>query len=367
MTEIMTASHQWANRPADERFTSLTALAAFTRFSRNNSARRVMSNRDLTVVPSATDPYDIGVVGKKGTPASLTHWGFGQLAARANVPAGYLRDNRLPGALIADNLNWGLHHSRDVESVSVLLRRDEQQAVSLAAVNGPDYGVVWNSDIAETMVAEFGDGVSGHWRIPGEFGRRVEPTKANTTLYASDRDMWAFLADEDRRIECPNRRDGSTGSLARGFYVANSEVGSSTLILGMFLFDYVCANRIIWGAEGFKEIRIRHTAGAPHRWIEEIKPILRQYAEAAPGNVENTIKAAQAARIKGDVETFLANRFGKSAVNAIVAAHEREEHKPIATIWDAITGATAYAKALTHTDSRVKIERTAGELLALAA
>ena len=69
----------------------------------------------------------------------------------------------------------------------------------------------------------------------------------NTTLFASDRDMFVFLADEDNRIENPNRRAGRFGSFARGFFVWNSEVGKTTLGAGFFLFDYVCCNRIVWG------------------------------------------------------------------------------------------------------------------------
>ena len=77
--------------------------------------------------------------------------------------------------------------------------------------------------------------------MPGEFGNKVTVTTANTTLFASDRDMFVFLADEDNRIEIPNRRAGKFGSFARGFFVWNSEVGKTTLGAGFFLFDYVCA------------------------------------------------------------------------------------------------------------------------------
>ncbi len=93
--------------------------------------------------------------------------------------------------------------------------------------------------------------------------------------------MFVFLADEDRRIEIPNRRDGKPGSLARGFFVWNSEVGNTTLGAGFFLFDYVCSNRYVWGADQYTEIRIRHTSGAPDRWLEEVTPVLREYAEGS--------------------------------------------------------------------------------------
>ena len=218
------------------------------------------------------------------------------------------------------------------------------------------------------MSVRTGDGVTGAWRVPGEFGKRLDAvTKANTTLYASDRDMWCFLADEDRRIDVPNRRSGTAGSLARGFYVSNSEVGAQRLVLGMFVFDYVCCNRIIWGAEQHTEIKIRHTAGAPHRWLEEIKPVLREYAASSPTGVSETIAAARQRKIAGDIETFLATRFGKGMVTKIQAAHMIDEHRPVETVWDAVVGATAFARQLEHVDARVKIEREAGKLLQMVA
>ena len=51
----------------------------------------------------------------------------------------------------------------------------------------------------------------------------------------------------------------------------------------------------------------------------------------------------------------------------IKAAHEREEGRPIETLWDAVTGVTAYAKTIEHQDNRVGIERLGGKLLDLAA
>jgi|SRR5579872_221463 len=369
--ELMQANRQWASRPSDERFTSLYDLAAFVRYERQNSRRRVMPNRGLTVVPSVTDAQDIAITGPNGHPAQFTHWAFTQLAGLAGVPAGYIRESEMPGGLAADCLNWGLHHHRKVEDVSVLLRRrentDGSTSTFLGAVNGPNYGPVWNADIAEALVNHYGDGRSGKFRVPGEFGKAVAVTKDNTTLYASDRDMWVFLADEENRIDVPNRRAGSTGSLARGFYVGNSEVGAQTLTLGMFLFDYVCCNRIIWGAQDFREIKVRHTASAPHRWLEEVEPILRAYAEAPAAPVAETIRLAQQAKIKGDVEKFLSSRFGTGMAASIQASHMVDEGRPIETLFDAVTGATAFARQLVHVDARVKLERQAGDLLRLTA
>lgn len=363
-THDMTVSHQWVKRPDDERFTSLTALAAYTKYRREHSAQRVIPNRKLQVLPSATDQWDVAVCGPNGNPAQFTHWSFSQYASLAGVPAGYLRSG-LPGALIADNLNWGMQHLRSVEDIGVLLSRNGDAVPHLRAATGPNYGRIWDTEITENLRDLFGDGISGDWRIPGEFGKKVAITKQNTTIYGSDRDMWVFLADETNRVEIPNRRDGSPGSLARGFYIGNSEVGSKTLTIGMWLFDYACYNRILWGVNEKQEISIRHTTGAPFRWNEEIKPILQQFArtDIDPRPIQATIKAAQEQKLMESLETFLANRFGKSMVNPIIAAHQADEQRPIETIFDVVTGATAYAQTIPHQDQRVLVERAAGQLL----
>ncbi len=250
----------------------------------------------------------------------------------------------------------------------MLLTRDGDGA-SLAAVTGPNYGRVWNSTVIDSLHERFGDGVTGDFRVPGEFGKAVNVTKDNTTLYASDRDMFVFLADEKNRVDVPNRRNGESGSMARGFFVWNSEVGASTLGIATFLFDYVCMNRIVWGATKYREIRIRHTSGAPHRWLEEVEPAIRSYAQSETHSITAAIEAAKAKRIgsREEVAKFLASRFTKSQAKNIKAAHFADEGRPIETLWDSVTGITAYARSIQYQDQRVALEREAGKVLDLVA
>jgi hypothetical protein len=273
----------------------------------------------------------------------------------------------MPGPIIADCINYNLRYTRGVEDIGVLLTSKGDYDNELRSVNGPNYGRVYDADVVDALVDRFGDGVSGTWRVPGEFGNRVAVTKENTTLYASDRDMFVFLADEENRIEVPGRRAGKSGSFARGFFVWNSEVGKTTLGAGFFLFDYVCCNRIIWGADQYTEVRIRHTKGAPDRWFEEVAPVLKEYSEGSAKPVMQAIEDARSKRIEDDLNVFLAKRFGKAAAPAIMAVHEQEEGRPIETLWDVTVAATAFARSRTNTDKRLEIERTAGELLKLAA
>lgn len=363
MTTLTQASTQWATRPADQRFTSLHSMLDFMNRVRQHSVARVVSSRRLTAQPVEGDSSALVISAPNGHAVAPTHWSFGQLAQRAGAPAGYLRD--LPAPLAADCLNFGLHHTRDVEELGVLLHQDGGVG-ELTAVTGPNYGRVWNATIVQALIARFGDGVTGNFRVPGEFGRHVDVTTENTTLYASDRDMFIFLADEEHRIEVPHRRDGKSGSLARGFFVSNSEVGKSKLVISVFLFDYVCCNRIVWGAEGYEEIAIRHSSGAPDRWIEEVKPAIEAYANSSTSGLTTLIAQAQDKRL-ADVDAFLSARFSKSQVGAIKAAHFADEDRPIETLWDATTAVTAYARGIGYQDERVALEREGGKILKLAA
>lgn len=350
MSEIMTASAEWSKRPADERFTSLHALAERTSHMRRTSRSAVVSNRSFDVTPGrwakpapVSAPHDdtqervgstgaapsngdaiadhalslllrqplakqpanagaestfttdetatgLALISKAGHAYRPSHHAFSQLAQLAGAPAGYLRS--LPAAMTADCLNYGLHHARDVEEIGLLLQRNGDS--TLRAATGPNYGRIWDDEIVSTLVDLYGDGVSGRFRVPGEFGRRVPVTQANTTLYAGDRDMFVFLTDEENRIEVSNRRNGESGALARGFLVYNSEVGSRSFGIETFLFDYVCMNRIIWGATNHQTFRMRHTSGAPDRWLEKLQPALRAYADASTEGVTDLIAAAQA-------------------------------------------------------------------------
>lgn len=378
MSDTLTAaSRQWATRPDDQRFTSLTDMLAFKRQLTANSRAKVVPSKALTIAPTA-DTADAGLLisGANGAGYEPTHWAFGQVAQLAGAPAGYLRT--LPAPIAADALNYGLQFNRQAEEVGVLLQRpttidgtvmesgNVAAAPQLVAATGPKYGRIWDRDVIAALVDRFGNGVDGDFRVPGIFGERVDVTKANTTLYAGDRDMFVFLADEDHRVEIPNRRNGETGTLARGFFVWNSEVGSKTFGVATFLFDYVCCNRIVWGAAEYKEIRIRHSSLAPERFMSEIAPALATYANSSTASITAAIADARAVAldsITADKNEWLASRFGKRLAASMATAHELEEGRPIETVWDAVVGATAVARSITWQDDRVELERKAGDLL----
>jgi len=364
MTNLYTASNEWQSRPADQRFENLHALACYTAYQKQHSKAVVVPSRRLKAQPHGTDHKSLEIVGPNGHPAFLTHYAFGQLAQLAGAPAGYLRT--LPSEMAADCVNYGLHIARDVEDIGVLLHKNGQPEPVVRAATGPNYGRVWNADIVALLVDRFGDGITGPWRVPGEFRRKVEVSKDNTTLYASDRDMFVFLADEERPLTIANRRGGQHGTMARGFFLWNSEVGASTLGAAFFLYDEVCKNRIVWDVAELSEIRIRHTVSAPDKWLDKIVPVLNDFAYSSAAPIVETIERARQTKIAGDLDAFLAQRFGRGKVAAIKQAHEADEGRPIETVWDVTTAATAYARQIEHQDLRVALERAAGKVLVAA-
>lgn len=358
MINLMDCNRQWSTRPPEERFLDLPSMHSALVQLRANSRSGVFDSAKLRAVPAA-DNRGLYLEGPNGHQAAPSNWAFGQVARLVGAPAAYLQE--LPAPLAADNLNFGLQVAREGEDVQLLLTRKGDD-LELRAATGPRYGRVWNSDVIGALMDRFGDGRTGTFRIPGEFGRQVAITKDNTTLYAGDRDCFVFLADEERRIEVPGRRDGKPGALARGFFVTNSETGAAALAVKTFLFDYVCSNRIVWGAQEVREISIRHSSGAPRRFVEEVTPALEAYAAGSASGVELTIQAAQAARLD-KVQQFLAGRFGPRIAERVQLVHQEEEGRPIETVWDAVTGATAYARSIPWTAERVAFEEKAGEIL----
>ena len=363
------ASRQWMTRPEDERHVSLHAMYDRLQDVKEHSKVGIFANREVTAVPDPKDPEHKGLrlAGPRGGLLDISNWSFGQLAKLGGAPAGYLR--QLPAPLAADCLNYGLKVERAPEEVGLLMTRTESDPMPiLRAATGPAYGRIWNADVVKRLIDAFGDGITGDFRVPGEFGKGVEVTKANTTLYASDRDMFVFLADEKNRIEVPNRRDGKPGSLAKGFYVWNSEVGDTTFGLGVFLFDFVCCNRIVWGQQDYQELKIVHRKTAPDRFLEEAAPLLLTFAQQGVTSADEAKIRAAIGRKVDAVDEFLRNRAGLSSTRAaaVMGAFEADEHRPMESLWDVATGLTAYARAVPYQDQRVELERLGGKIIDMA-
>ena len=352
---MMEASHQWAKRPADERFQTLAALRESVH------ARRMVSRSTDVTLSSLNVRMDGGglVINSGVSECEPTHWSFGQLASAIGAPGGYLRT--LSPKLLTDCFNEGLAQAESPAKIMVASR--EEGPGNLQAVTSTTYGRIWDADCVDA-VTRIQERTSGRFYNPPAYvkgGTGTEPSG----LYASDHDCFMFLIDGGSRLEV-----GPRAKLNRGFIMSNSETGARTMTLMTFLFNEVCGNHIIWGAQEVNKLVIRHTAGGPYRFDAEAAPLLLAYAEDSALPVESVIRKAQAFALpdngaKRDTlnEWFKSNgKFSNSEVRGGIEAAFAEEGQ-CATLWDAVQGLTAYARGFDHVDARVELERRAGALL----
>lgn len=368
-------SSEWFSRPDDERYLSLSDLYAAVRSRADRATARTVETSAIRVEASRDDAERLALtVPGRDAPIAPSHWSFGQLCGLVGAPSAYLRD--LPAALAGINLQHGLvsHRAELVKTLEV-----DDNRVELRAVTGPDYGRIWDHELVGAVMKIAGDGTGDtRWKVPGQIDWStmthnpfVDITKDNTTLYASDRDVFLFLVDDTNPIEAGRLPNGDPDLYFRGFYAWNSEVGSKTLGIASFYLRGVCCNRNIWGAEDFQEINIRHSKFATHRFAHEAAPALKRFANSSPAPFVAGIRAAReqiVAKKDEERESFLRKRgFSKSDTAKIISTVLAEEGHPPASIFDFVQGITAVARTKAHQDVRLELEGKAKVLLEHAA
>lgn len=357
-------SRQWANRPEDQRFTSIDALLAQTKAWAEASHTKTVTPRQIEIMADATT----------GTKMGLTHYSFERIAAMAAAPANYLR--RVPAQLAALNLNYGLRAAEQKDQ-SLYLRADGDDTL-LRGITSTRYGRILDMDVVKAVQGIAGNGTGDtRWKVPGTidwggahgiaYNPNVDITSQNTTLYASDRDVFMFLVDDFNPIEVGKLANGAPDLMFRGFYVWNSEVGDKTFGVATMYLRGVCQNRNLWGVEGFNEVTFRHTAGAPDRFLTEAAPALATFTEGSTSKLIAGVTAAKQAIVsKTDEErlTFLGDLgFSIKASEALIQTSIAEEGRAPESVWDHAQAITAFARTVPTQEARIKTEQIAGKLL----
>lgn len=389
--ELFHAHNQWANRPADERFTSIQELFDVTKGYANTAAAKVMP---VSMIRTEAVDGDVRIVGKQNNPALLTHWSFGQLAARIGAPASYLRD--LPATLACQNMNHGLAKLAERnEDTKANLLFHQNGSLLLRAFTSDKYARIWNWEVAERLLKleslgwspatpdkRFDGGDPKKCQMCDGKGSTLGHTStgqgdvndctyckgtgnALPALYASDHDMFAFVRNNSVVI----REDGNPDGLQRGVIVENSEVGASALKLTRFLYREMCGNHIIWGASKVLEISVRHVGDARERW-QGYNAEIRRYAEQGAAEDEAKISSAKTVRLGDTKEEVLDKLFGirslqlsRKTLDAGYDAAVPDEDGDPRTVWGLVQGLTRHSQTLQYTDARTDVDRAAGRIM----
>jgi len=147
-------------------------------------------------------------------------------------------------------------------------------------------------------------------------------------------------------------------------------VGSKTMGIACFLFRGVCGNFGIWGAQDVRVLKIRHSSGGPERFINEAIPALNDYVRMTAKPIEQAVRKAKALELPAASDDFSAwfmsgkngAKFNAAEVRRAVEFADAEEGKHN-TLWDMYNGFTAAARQMAFVESKVDMEKRAGQLL----
>jgi hypothetical protein len=360
-TTLTQANAQWSRRPADERFSSIEAMDRAARAFKTSAIVEEIKTNALRI---AAQGNDLVLETPKGAPALLTNWSFSQIASRASAPAAYLKD--LPASLAADCLNHGLKQAGDDEKGAQLLLGNAGKAVApiARAITSDKYSRIWNADITSRLLELE---ARGPWQpAPAAFD-------GSRGLYLGDRDMFAFLVDNERRIF----ETGPGGGLSRGFFVSNSEVGDASFQIMTFFYEYVCGNHRVWGAQGIAEAKVIHIGNDQSSKAFDIMAVeVKKYAEASAKDDEQMVERCRRYVIAAKKEDVLDAIFklkvsglGKTVAGKAydLAAQREDWYGAPNTAWGYAGGLTEIARDLPNASDRHALDCAATKIMEMAA
>jgi hypothetical protein len=356
-TTLTQANAQWSRRPADERFGSLVEMDRAARAFKTSATVEQIKADALRVAASGTQ---LLLTGPKGGEAVMTNWAFSQMAERAKAPTAYLKT--LPASIAADCLNHGLDGADDDKLTQVLVGRSGGTPVA-RAVTSDKYSRIWNADITKRLLELE---ARGPWQpAPAAFD-------GSRGLYLGDRDMFAFLVDNERRIF----ETGPGGGLSRGFFVSNSEVGDASFSIMTFLYEYVCGNHRVWGAQSINEARIIHIGHDQSAKAFEMMTVeVRKYAEASSADDEAKVASTRTYQIGASKDDVLDAIFKlkvpaitkKLAGQAYDLAEQRVDwYGSPRSAWGYAGGLTEIARDLPNASDRHALDLAATRVMEMA-
>jgi hypothetical protein len=364
MSNIYSASSQYANRPADERFTSLADMIAAAVEDKNLSAERTYNLRDLRAVATPTDVRLASPLAQ----ATLTHWSFGQLCRSVAAPAGYLRDGLSP-ALAADCLNYGIQQAPVGTRLNLLLRQANGNPEPIVrAATSDSYARVWDAELYGQVARVITDR-DDRWQLPMTW----EGTRAGA--YRGDRDSFLIITNGGSIVDDPSLRGGSNagnGQMFRGLLIRNSEVGAAAITIEQILFRFICGNHILWGAVIDRKFKRRHVgAGVLHKTAREISSIAFQWAQASTERDNAIIKGLVSLELAHTRDAVIdeLQAIGATREQAI-RMYDRCEATEAASprsYWGLAQGATRASQDTTYQDERYALDKLAAAVLARGA
>jgi hypothetical protein len=385
MPNLVQAHNEWRTRPIDQRFWNVQELAEATKKVRENSVTTEVPLQSLTVIPTSED--EISLQSNDGNnevlsqvQARLNWFSANRLANEVKAPSAYLRT--LPTVLAAKCLNHGIQQS-ERRNVNLLLHRNG--VLTTRAITSDKYARIWNDTICGLLLPLVEQG----WRNPPAYGDvraatredlmpcsriRVGDMIGPSGLYASDKDMFAFLVNPTNPIEDRGSR-GARNILYRGFITWNSEVGDKSYGCMGFLFNSVCGNHIIWDATEIFKTEARHVGHVGWKVRNNFEYNVPRFLEMSGNKMEERIKKSREYKLgnnKNEVLDVVFKKMGLLTLDEANSSYELAVANPQDsldaapyTAWGFVQGLTRMSQSVKFADKRAGLELVGGKILRL--
>lgn len=389
----MSASSQWMHRPSDERFESLDTMLLAAQNKTKKSREIDTSAKSLKFAPRNDD--GIVVVGQKGE-ANPSYLASRQISQRLGLGTGLFAtdDNEKPllsNRIICDALNYRCSQMNPHEEIKLLIQQG-QTDLTVRSVTSPGYARVFDSEIipyAQLMQQ------SG-WKLPParpvsndqpgirlateadvlklskagngldiKVGDKIAPAGA----YMGDQDSFIFMVDDQNPVD-----DGTDGSLMRGIFMYNSEVGMGSFGITEFIMQGVCGNHIAWSCTNIIQVKYKHFGDAKNRIIRALENIRIGYKDMSKErDLLIKMRAKQIAAKRVDtIQTVYDWRISptltqKVLSNAYDNAAKFRNIDGDPNTWGGLANAlTRYSQSFPNMNERHKIDSAVGEFYATA-
>ncbi len=363
-TNLMSASENLRNRPADQHYASFPQLLHAAQRDAENHREVRCPAHNLEVV---ADGRDLMLVSKRASAGyPLTSHSVRGLCAIAGARAEFVLD-RLAPKVAAIALTDALSRTSDEVKVHIgtFTGSDGNQLPPvIRGFTSPTYTRVSDAD----LLREVDTWLIGAGFEPARPTKNTDAQRNNILgnnkpcLFRGVQDSFAFFMHEEGGAGAGGR------PIRRGVVVENSEVGASSIWVRQFIFDDLCANFIIWGAREMVEFRGIHR-GDRGKLIRDFREQLRRATPTILAKELEVLQTAAAKTFAVDVESAvdrlvrefeLSEAASKGAV-MLASANENRGVSPLSFAGIG-NGVTSLAKSTNRAGQLVELATVGGRI-----
>ena len=356
------ASRQLFSREDDEIYPDLDSLISFLR--RREEHTQEIAVHDLLALPAEDDKLKLEV---EGIETSLTDWSFGALCRLCEPTAPKNFVNKLPAEITTDILNYGLENRLGAGNNLRATMSNDTGSYVTRSFHTPTYSRLPDVECAERVrdiAVPLGYQPAGIFS--GTRGGMAPIRPEATGLYASDRDVYMFMANEEGGFDI----DGD--EFFHLFILWSSECsGARKIGFLTTLYRFICGNHMIWGARDTIEMSKRHVGQGPWAVLDSMENVLQGYEKYRQLMVSHARTRILAARrlpfekTREKVAERLENYMSRKEAAGVLPFLDDERAYPQSpeSVYGVAQGVTLFSESQPYANRRQRLDEASGQIV----